>query len=136
MIAGEKIQYLSGREIDLLLEKKLIRKNEDGSYVPCFGIYRKSHNNEALRYAVPIDVYNGELLPMWNELIAVAEDYVVYCENVMKEEIPERLQSQFNYYMHEIPFLRGMVVEGLIEKGFLKPDTELSELLGTYIMVE
>ena len=67
---------------------------------------------------------------------SIAEEYVAYCEEVMRKEVPKRLKSQFNYCMHEIPFLRGMVVEGLLELGFLKPEEELSDMIGVYMVVD
>ena len=66
----------------------------------------------------------------------IAEEYVAYCEDVMRTEVPKRLNSQFNYCMHEIPFLRGMVLEGLLEQGFLKPEEELSDMIGVYMVVD
>ena len=35
-----------------------------------------------------------------------------------------------------IPFLRGMLAEGLVEAGFLKPEEELSQMIGVYTTVE
>jgi len=43
--------------------------------------------------------------------------------------------SQFNFCMHSVPFLRGMVVEGLLKTGFLKPEEELSLMIGVYTTV-
>jgi len=107
-------------------------KKCDGGYEITFGVYTAEHNSETLRYAIPIEIYNKELLHIWNELMSIGEEYMEYCENVMRGEIPNRLMSQFNFCMHSIPFMRGMVVDGLLKNGFLKPEEELSDMIGVY----
>ena len=83
-----------------------------------------------------VEVYNRELLPLWNTMFELAEEYMAYCEDVMREEVPDNLMTQFNFCMHSVPFLRGMVVEGLLETGFLKPEEELSDMIGVYMVVD
>ncbi len=134
-IIDEKTHMLSEREIQKLLDLGLIERNEDGLYNLTFGIYSSEHNSEALRYGVPIEIYNEELLPLWNRLLNLGEEYICFCEDIMKKEIPARLMNQFNFCMHSIPFLRGMVAEGLVEDGFMKADTDLSPLAGVYMCV-
>lgn len=69
-------------------------------------------------------------------MFELAEEYMVYCEEVMRKEVSGHLMSQFNFCMHSVPFLRGMVVDGLLEQGFLKPEEELSEMIGVYMVVD
>lgn len=133
-VLNGEIDKLSEREIESLVDLQAIRKCDEG-YEITFGVYSECHNSETLRYAVPIEIYNKELLSLWNELIQVGEEYMEFCENVMREEVPDRLMSQFNYCMHEIPFMRGMVVDGLLKNGFLKPEEELSYMIGVYTCV-
>ena len=128
------VDKLSERELEQLMDINAIRKTDVG-YEISFGVYSDCHNSETLRYGVPIDVYNKELLPIWDEMMAIGEDYMAYCEEVMRTEVPDRLMSQFNFCMHSIPFLRVMVVEGLMKKGFLKPEEELSYMIGVYTSV-
>jgi len=66
----------------------------------------------------------------------LAEEYLADCEKIMRGEVPEKLMSQFNFCMHSVPFLRGMVTEGLLEKGFLKPEEEVSKLKGVFMVVD
>ena len=66
----------------------------------------------------------------------LAEGYLTYCEDVMRKEVTGHLMNQFNFCMHSVPFLRGMVLEGLLEQGFLKPEEELSDMIGVYMVVE
>lgn len=129
---NKEYDKLSQNEIDNLLAKQLIKKTDVG-YEIAFGVYSKEHNSETLRYAVPIEIYNEKLLPLWDRLMNIAEDYMIFCEKIMREEIPKRLESQFNFCMHSIPFMRGMLVEGLLEEGFLRPEEELSNMMGVYI---
>ncbi len=134
LIVKGQSDKLSEFEIESLLKKGFIKKI-DNEYVANLGIYSKEHNSETLRYAIPIDIYNKELLSLWDRLMELAEEYIVHCENVMHKEVPERLNSQFNFCMHSIPFLRGMVVEGLLQEGFLKPENELSKMIGVYTCI-
>lgn len=120
-------------------EEKLsgaIRRNTDGKYEVTFGVYSNKDDKDGLCHGIPIEKYEQELQPLWEKMQSIAEEYVAYCEEVMRKEVPKRLESQFNYCMHEIPFLRGMVVEGLLEQGFLKPEEELSEMIGVYMVVD
>lgn len=133
VLKGE-INNLSEREIEELLELNMIRKCDEG-YEITFGVYTAEHNSETLRYAVPIETYNKELLHIWNELMSIGEEYMEYCENVMRGEIPNRLMTQFNFCMHSIPFLRGMVVDGMLKNGFLKSEDELSDMIGVYTCI-
>ena len=123
---------ISERELKALEEKNLVHKTEDGQYKVTFGVYQKKHNSKHLRYGISVDIYNHKLLPVWNQLMDLAEEYVAYCEEIMRSEVPKQLMSQFNFCMHSIPFLRGAVVEGLIREGFLKPEEELSEMVGVF----
>ena len=100
-----------------------------------FGVYSKEHNSDTLRYGVPVEQYNEILLPLHEKMLALADEYLAYCETVMRGEVPKRLMSQFNFCMHSVPFLRGMVVEGLLKTGFLKPEEELSPMIGVYTTV-
>ncbi len=123
----------SERELEVLSE--FIHKNADGKYEVSFGVYSKEHNSETLRYGVPVEQYNKELLPIYEKMLALADEYMAYCETVMRGEVPKRLMSQFNFCMHSVPFLRGMVVEGLLKTGYLKPEEELSLMIGVYATV-
>ena len=100
-----------------------------------FGVYSKEHNSDTLRYGVLVEQYNEILLPLHEKMLALADEYLAYCETVMRGEVPKRLMSQFNFCMHSVPFLRGMVVEGLLKTGFLKPEEELSPMIGVYTTV-
>ncbi len=124
---------VSERELEELAD--FIRKNADGKYEVTFGVYSKEHNSDTLRYGVPVEQYNEKLLPIHEKMLALADDYMAYCETVMRSEVPKRLMSQFNFCMHSVPFLRGMVVEGLLKTGFLKPEEELSLMIGVYTTV-
>lgn len=124
---------VSERELESVRE--FVRKNADGKYEVTFGVYSMGHNSDTLRYGVPVEQYNEKLLPLWDKMIALADDYMAYCENVMRGEVPKRLMSQFNFCMHSVPFLRGMVVDGLLRTGFLKPEEELSQMIGVYTTV-
>ena len=121
---------------ELIEVKEFIKKDANGEYVVRFGLYNKAHNRDGLKYGVPVEVYNKELLSLWEEMWKLGDEYITYCEEVMKEEVPERLSSQFKFCMNMIPFLRGMVAEGLVEAGFLKPEEELSQMIGVYTTVE
>lgn len=132
LILEGKAEQLSGRELEELLKYQMIRKNEDGKYEVAIGIYQKEHNSDTLRYGIPVAIYNQQLLPMWNHMLDLADEYIAYCEEVMREEVPERLMNQFNFCMHSVPFLRGAVADGLLERGFLKPEEELTEMMGVY----
>ena len=125
---------ISDREFENL--EGAIRKNVEGKYEITFGVSSKAHNEDGLRYGIPVDVYNRELLPLWNTMQELAEEYLADCEEIMRKEVPDNLMSQFNFCMHSVPFLRGMVVEGLLELGFLKPEEEVSKRKGVYIVVE
>ncbi len=133
ILAGEQ-ENISPRELERL--DGAIRRNGEGKYEVTFGISSKAHNIDGLRYGVPVEVYNQELLPLWNTMQELAEEYLAYCEGVMRKEVPENLMSQFNLCMHSVPSLRGMVVEGLLEQGFLKPEEELSLMIGVYMVVD
>jgi hypothetical protein len=82
-----------------------------------------------------VEQYNEILLPIYEKMLALGDEYMAYCETVMRREVPKRLMSQFNFCMHSVPFMRGMVVEGLLKTGFLKPEEELSLMLGVYMTV-
>ena len=123
----------SERELEELAD--FIRKNEDGTYEVTFGVYSKEHDSDSLRYGVPREQYNEKLLPFYEKMLALADEYLAYCETVMRGEVPKRLMSQFNFCMHSVPFLRGMLVEGLLKNGFLKPEEELSLMIGVYTTV-
>jgi len=125
---------ISDREFENL--EGAIRKNAEGKYEITFGVSSKAHNTDGLRYGIPVDVYNRELLPLWNSMQELAKEYLADCEDIMRKEVPENLMSQFNFCMHSVPFLRGMVVEGLLEKGFLKPEEEVSKLKGVFMVVD
>lgn len=124
---------VSERELEEIAD--FVRKNADGKYEVTFGVYSKEHSSDTLRYGVPVAQYNETLLPLYEKMLALADDYMAYCETVMRGEVPKRLMSQFNFCMHSVPFLRGMVVEGLLKTGFLKPEEELSSMLGVYMTV-
>ena len=128
-----KSEQVSELEVARLAE--FIRKNADGKYEVTFGVYSKEHDSETLRYGVPVEQYNETLLPLREKMLALADEYMEYCETVMRGEVPKRLMSQFNFCMHSVPFLRGMVVEGLLKTGFLKPEEELSPMIGVYTTV-
>lgn len=81
------------------------------------------------------NIYNRELLPLWDKMFELAEDYISYCEEVMRKEVPKRLMSQFNFCMQAIPYMRGMLIEGLLDSDFLKPESELSVMIGVYAQV-
>ena len=121
---------LSDREVDAISEA--VRKREDGSYEIAFGVYNSAHNRDGLRYGVPIESYDRELLPLWNKMLALTEEYISFCEEIVKREIPGKLKSQFNFCIQAIPYLRRMVVEGLLDSGYLKPEKELSHMIGVY----
>ncbi len=125
---------ISDREFENL--EGAIRKNAEGKYEIAFGVSSKAHNTDGLRYGIPVDVYNRELLPLWNTMQELAEEYLADCEVIMRKEVPENLVSQFNFCMHSVPFLRGMVVEGLLEQEFLKPEEELSKMKGVFMIVD
>ena len=125
---------ISDREFENL--EGAVRKNAEGKYEIAFGVSSKSHNTDGLRYGIPVDVYNRELLPLWNSMQELAKEYLGDCEDIMRKEVPENLMSQFNFCMHSVPFLRGMVTEGLLEKGFLKPEEEVSKLKGVFMVVD
>lgn len=112
-----------------------VRKRSDGAYGIAFGVYRREHESGGLRCGIPIETYNAELLPLWEKLLEPAEEYIADCEAIMRGEIPQKLKSQFNFCMHSIPFLRGMLVEGLLENNFLKPEEELSDMIGVYTTI-
>ncbi len=124
---------VSERELDEV--KEFVRKKADGGYEVTFGVCSKEHNSETLRYGVPVEQYNKELLPFYEKMLALADEYMAYCETVMRGEVPKRLMSQFNFCMHSVPFLRGMVVEGLLKTGYLKPEEELSQMIGVYTTI-
>ncbi len=141
----ENIQILNHiicKEYDKVSERELkcvadfIKKDANGEYVVRFGLYNKAHNRDGLKYGVPAEVYEKELLPLWEDMMKLGDEYITYCEEVMKEEVPERLGGQFKFCMNMIPFMRGMVADGLIEEGFLKPEEELSEMIGVYTTIE
>ena len=138
---AENIKVLSGilqgkaelvSELELERVYEFIRRNAKGEPEVTFGVYSKEHNSDTLRYGVPVEQYNETLLPMYEKLLALAEEYLAYCETVMRGEVPKRLMSQFNFCMHSVPFLRGMLVDGLVKTGFLKPEEELSQMIGVY----
>ncbi len=133
IVAGVQ-DNISEREVENL--EGAIRKNAEGKYEITFGISSKAHNADGLRYGIPVEVYNRELLPLWNTMQELAEEYLADCEKIMRGEVPENLMSQFNFCMHSVPFLRGMVTEGLLEKGFLKPEEEVSKLKGVFMVVD
>lgn len=133
ILAGKQ-EEISEREFENL--ESAVRKNQEGKYEITFGLSNKAHNAAGMRYGMPVEVYNRELLPLWNTMFEQAEEYIAYCEGVMREEVPNNLMSQFNFCMHSIPFLRGMVVEGLLETGFLKPEEELTDMIGVYMVVD
>ena len=124
---------LSGSEAARL--GNAVRKKEDGTYEICFGLYRKEHNQNGLKEGVAEDIYNRELLPLWDKMFELAEEYISYCEEVMKREVPKRLMGQFNFCMQAIPYMRGMVFEGLTDNGFLRPESELTNMIGVYAQV-
>lgn len=124
---------ISEREAELL--GNAVRKKEDGTYEIHFGVYRKEHNCDGMRYGVAEEIYNRELLPLWNNMMGLAEEYISYCEEVMKREVPKRLMGQFNFCMQAIPYMRRMLVEGLRDNGFLKPEAELTDMIGVYTQV-
>lgn len=115
--------------------KSAVRKREDGTYEICFGVYQKEHNHNGLRHGVAESIYNRELLPLWDKMFELAEGYISYCEEVMRKEVPKRLMSQFNFCMQAIPYMRGMLIEGLLDCDFLKPESELSDMIGVYVEV-
>lgn len=127
-------ETISDREVENL--EGAIRKNAQGKYEITFGVSSKAHNTEGLRYGIPVEVYNRELLPLWNTMQELAEDYLAGCEDIMRKEVPENLMSQFNFCMHSVPFLRGMVAECMLEQGFLKPEEEVSKLKGVFMVVD
>lgn len=124
---------LSGSEAARL--GNAVRKKEDGTYEICFGLYRKEHNQNGLKEGVAEDIYNRELLPLWDKMFELAEEYISYCEEVMKREVPKRLMGQINFCMQAIPYMRGMVFEGLTDNGFLRPESELTNMIGVYAQV-
>ncbi len=124
---------VSERELEEL--SGFVRKTADGKYEVAFGVYSKEHNSDTLRYGVPVEQYKEALLPVYEKMLALADEYLAYCETVMRDEVPKRLMSQFNFCMHSVPFMRGMVVEGLLKTGFLKPEEELSLMIGVYTTV-
>lgn len=124
---------LSDREVDAISEA--VRKREDGSYEIAFGVYNSAHNRDGLRYGVPIESYDRDLLPLWNKMLALTEEYISFCEEIVKREIPGKLKSQFNFCIQAIPYLRHMVVEGLLDSGYLKPEKELSHMIGVYTQI-
>ncbi len=119
-------------ELELERVSEFIRRNAKGEPEVTFGVYSKKHSSDTLRYGVPVEQYNETLLPMYEKLLTLAEEYLAYCETVMRGEVPKRLMSQFNFCMHSVPFLRGMLVDGLVKTGFLKPEEELSQMIGVY----
>jgi len=133
VINGEQ-DSISGREAEKL--SNALRQNAEGKYEVTFGLYSNKNNKDGLCHGIPVEKYEQELQPLWEKMQEIAEEYVAYCEDVMRTEVPRRLASQFNYCMHEIPFLRGMVLEGLLEQGFLKPEEELSDMIGVYMVVD
>lgn len=133
LLEGEQ-DKISQREFENL--EGAIRKNAEGKYEITFGLSSKAHNAGGLRYGIAVEVYNQELLPLWDTMQKLAEEYLAYCEEVMRKEVPMHLMSQFNFCMHSVPFLRGMVVEGLLEQGFLKPEKELSKMKGVFMIVD
>ena len=132
ILKGES-DKVSERELEELAD--FVRKTPEGKYEVTFGVYSKEHNSDTLRYGVPVETYNEMLLPIHEKMLALADEYLAYCETVMRGEVPKRLMSQFNFCMHSVPFLRGMVVEGLLKTGFLKPEEELSLMIGVYTTV-
>ena len=132
ILKGES-DKVSERELEELAD--FVRKNADGKYEVSFGVYSKEHDSDTLRYGVPVEQYNEILLPMYEKMLDLADEYLAYCETVMRGEVPKRLMSQFNFCMHSVPFMRGMVVEGLLKTGFLKPEEELSLMIGVYTTV-
>lgn len=112
-----------------------VRKKKDGTYEICFGVYQKEHNQNGLRYGVAEEIYNRELLPLWEKMHTLADEYIVYCEEVMRREVPKRLMNQFNFCMQAIPYMRGMLIEGLLDIGFLIPESELTNMIGVYTQV-
>ena len=133
VINGEQ-DSISVREAEKL--SNALRQNAEGKYEVTFGLYSNKDNRDGLCHGIPVETYEQELQPLWEKMQEIAEEYVAYCEDVMRTEVPKRLNSQFNYCMHEIPFLRGMVLEGLLEQGFLKPEEELSDMIGVYMVVD
>ena len=132
ILKGES-DKVSERELEELAD--FVRKNADGKYEVSFGVYSKEHDSDTLRYGVPVEQYNEILLPLYEKMLDLADEYLAYCETVMRGEVPKRLMSQFNFCMHSVPFMRGMVVEGLLKTGFLKPEEELSLMIGVYTTV-
>jgi hypothetical protein len=124
---------LTDKEIEVL--GQAVKKNKDGNYQIAFGVYRKEHNRNGLRYGIPEALYNEQLLPLWDKMQELTDDYIRYCEDVMKQEVPKRLMNQFNFCMHSIPFIRRMLVEELRERGYLKPENELTSMIGVYTQV-
>ena len=133
VINGEQ-DSISAREVEKL--SNALRQNADGKYEVTFGLYSNKNNKDGLCHGISVKKYEQELQPLWEKMQEIAEEYIAYCEEVMRTEVPRRLASQFNYCMHEIPFLRGMLLEGLIEQGFLKPEEELSDMIGVYMVVD
>ena len=129
ILKGES-DKVSERELEELTD--FVRKNTEGKYEVTFGVYSKEHNSDILRYGVPVEQYKEVLLPIYEKMLTLADEYLAYCETVMRGEVPKRLMSQFNFCMHSVPFLRGMVVEGLLKTGFLRPEEELSLMIGVY----
>ena len=132
ILKGES-DKVSERELEELAD--FVRKTPEGKYEVTFGVYSKEHNSDTIRYGVALEQYNETLLPLYEKMLALGDEYLAYCETVMRGEVPKRLMSQFNFCMHSVPFLRGMMVEGLLKTGFLKPEEELSLMIGVYTTV-
>lgn len=98
-------------------------------------MYRKEHNQNGLKEGMAEDIDNSELLPFVDKMFELAEEYISYCEEVMKREVPKRLMNQFNFCMQAIPYMRGMLFEGLSDNGFLKTESELTNMIGGYVRV-
>lgn len=133
-IIRKEFDKVSDRELENL--NGFIRKNKDEEYEITFGIYSKKHNENGLIAGMPGAVYKKEIEPLRDELLKLAEEYMVYCEELVRKEIPKKLMSQFNFCLQMIPFLRGMLVEGLLDLGYLKSEEELSDMIGVYTVVD
>lgn len=136
ILSGESGK-VSARELEKLEACRFIRKKagSDGEYEITFGVYSREHEKEPFRFGVPAAVFEEKLASLWEELLSLADEYIGYCEEVLKPEIPESLKEEYDMCMHSIPYMRWMAAEGLLKISWLKPLEEIGDMAGVYCRV-